>query len=316
MTTIETERSKLRFYAIIGITTIFYSGMGSLMFWMFSNLVKSGNDLRPKDYFGLVFGCFSFFMAVYSIVRYFKNSPKVVVDNRQISINDETFYLTEIAQIDLTGKRPFKYIFNFPMEGTMLTLKDGTVKYFFDDMYSNSWKVKSFIQQVIINGKESAEITTHKVDQSEIRLESFEIFKGNQFTSLRGISLWGLIGFFTYLISSSKNKMPPIWLLIFFGVFGTFWFAFNSYLMHYFALSDKYFAIRNHNFIWKDKVYKVDDIMEIVFETRQKMPNSLRIITKDFRNTLYPAGTLRDKVWLDMKDKLELKGITVRNECI
>jgi hypothetical protein len=315
MTTIEIERSKLRCYAIIGLTTIFYSGMGSLMFWMFSNLVKSGNDLRPKDYFGLVFGCFSFFMAVYSIIRYFKNSPKVVVDNRQISINDESYYWTEIAQIDLTGKRPFKYIFNFPLEGTMLTLKDGTVKYFFDDMYSNSWKVKSFIQQVIINGKESAEITTHKVDQIEIRLESFEIFKGNQFTSFRGVSLWGMIGFFSFMLLS-KGNVPPWRAIVFVGIFCSFWFFLNSYLMDYFALSDKYFEVRNHNFIWKNNVYRIDDIKEIVFETRQKMPNCLRIITKDFRNKLYRAGTLRDKTWLDLKDKLELKGITVRNECI
>jgi len=198
----------------------------------------------------------------------------------------------------------------------MLTFKDGTIKYFFDDMYSNSWKVKSLIQQVIINKKENAEILTHQVDKSEMRLENFEIFKGNQFTSLRGISLWGMIGFFTYLFFSSKNKMTPTAFIIFFGVFGAFWFTFNSYLMHYFVLSDNYFAIRNHNFIWKNKVYRIDDIKEIVFETQGKMPNCLRIITKDFRNKLYPAGTLREKMWLDMKDKLELKGITVRNECI
>jgi hypothetical protein len=42
----------------------------------------------------------------------------------------------------------------------------------------------------------------------------------------------------------------------------------------------------------------------------------MRIITKDFRNKLYPAGTLRDKTWLEMKRQLELKGVTVRNECI
>jgi hypothetical protein len=255
-------------------------------------------------------------MAIYSFIRYLKNSPTVVVDNIQISFNDEIYYWTEIAQIDLTGKRPFKYLINFPMEGTMLTFKDGTVKYFFDDMYSNTWKVKSYIQQVIINKKTSAEIATYQVDKNEILFENFEVFKGNQFTSLRGISLWGAIGFFTYMFFSSENKLTTIGFLIFFGVFGTFWFTVNSYLMHYFALSDKYFAIRNHNFIWKNKIYRIDDIKEIVFETRHKMPNCLRVITKDFRNSVYPAGTLRDKLWLDMKDKLELKGINVRNECI
>jgi hypothetical protein len=58
------------------------------------------------------------------------------------------------------------------------------------------------------------------------------------------------------------------------------------------------------------------DIKEVVYETQGKQPNCMRIITNDFRNKLYPAGTLRDKTWLDLKDKLEKKGITVRNECI
>jgi hypothetical protein len=64
------------------------------------------------------------------------------------------------------------------------------------------------------------------------------------------------------------------------------------------------------------KIYRNKDIKEIVFETRDKMPNCLRIITDDFRNKIYPAATLRDKTWLNLKTKLEAKGIIVRNECI
>jgi hypothetical protein len=58
------------------------------------------------------------------------------------------------------------------------------------------------------------------------------------------------------------------------------------------------------------------DIKEVVFETQGKQPNCMRIITKDFRNRLYPAGTLRDKTWLEMKRQLESNGVSVRNECI
>ena len=262
-----------------------------------------------------VFGFLLYIMAVYSIISYFKNSPTIVVDTSKISFNDKTYFWTEVLKIDLTGKRPFKYFINFPMEGTMLTFKDGTVKYFFDDIYSNSWKIKSFIQQIVINKKDIAEIETHQVDKNEIRLESFEVFKGNQWTSIRGLSLWGLIGFFVFLLLT-KREIPPTGFLIFFVIFGTIWFTFNSYLMHYFALSSNYFAIKNNNFIWKNKIYRMVDIKEVVFETQGKLPNCLRVITKDFRNTLYPAGTLRDKTWHDIKRVLELKGIIVRNECI
>ena len=86
--------------------------------------------------------------------------------------------------------------------------------------------------------------------------------------------------------------------------------------MHYFGLTKDYLVVRNHNFIWKVKIFRLTDIKEVVFETQGKQPNCMRIITKDFRNKLYPAGTLRDKTWLEMKRQLESKGINVRNECI
>ena len=315
MTIVESKRSKIKFYVVIVFSTIFYCGMGTIMLVMFSDHIANGKVLETKNYSWPVLSCFLYFMAAYTIIRYIKNSPTIVVDNNQISFNKEIYHWKNVAEIELTGKQPFKYLFNFPMEGAMITLNDGTIKYFFDDMYTNSWKVKSFIQQVIINKKDIYETTTHRADKTEIQFGNFEIFKGNQFTSLRGIILWGLIGFFIFMMFST-SKIPPKGFFIFAGIFATVWFIFNSYLMHYFALSSKYFAIRNHNFIWLNKVYKVDDIREIVFETQGKMPHCLRVITKDFRNKLYPAGTLQDKIWLELKDKLELKGVTVRNECI
>ena len=81
-------------------------------------------------------------------------------------------------------------------------------------------------------------------------------------------------------------------------------------------VSDNFFVVKNHNFIWTKKVYDISDIREIVFETQGKMPNCLRIITKDFRNKIYTAGTLRDKNWLALKAKLDGYKIKVSIECI
>jgi hypothetical protein len=309
MNIIKIERSKLRFYFIVIVALLFYCGMGILIFAEHS---KKGNMVET-DYLWLLIGCVFIFMAFYTIVFYFKNSPTIEVDQNQISFNTQSFNWTEIEKIDLTGKQPFKYLFGFPIEGAMLQLKNGQVKYFFDDMYSNTWKVKSFIQQVIINKKENAEILTQQIEANDVRLEEFIIFKGNQFTSLRGIMLWGFVGFFVYIIYSI-NQFPGFPLLLIIGSFCTFWFLFSSYLMNYFALSDKFFAVRNHNYFWKNEIYKIQDIKEIVFESQGKMPNRLRIITIDFRYKMYPAGTLRNKTWFDLKDKLELKGIKVRDE--
>jgi hypothetical protein len=210
---------------------------------------------------------------------------------------------------------PFKFIITFPMEGTAILFNDGTEKILFDDMYSNSSEIKLFLERVVIKKQDFNHDSIKEISDDAIRFENEETFKGNQFTSLRGISLWGLIGFFGFLLIS-KWQSPPLGLLIFFGAFGTFWFVLNSWLMHYFGLTKDYLIVRNHNFFWKVKIYRLTDIKEVVYETQGKQPNCMRIITNDFRNKLYPAGTLRDKTWLDLKDKLEAKGVTVRNECI
>jgi hypothetical protein len=86
--------------------------------------------------------------------------------------------------------------------------------------------------------------------------------------------------------------------------------------MYYFEVSDNYLVIRNHNFFWIKKVYKIDQLKEIVFETREKLPYCLRVITKDFKSNFYPAGTLRHDDWLSLKDKIETYHVKVRNECI
>jgi hypothetical protein len=314
MIAITTKRHFLKSYVLITLGFLLFIAMGLISGYSFFEMYNNGR-LVSKNYILLFLCPGSLFMAFYTIIRYLKNTPIITVDLSGIKFNDEAFIWTNLDKIELTGKKPYKYIINFPMEGTMFQFKDGRVKYLYDDMYENSWQLKSFIQQVIINKQDNAEIHIKQVEKNEIQNEVFEIFRGNQFTSLRGISLWGMIGFLLFLLLSNK-KSPPTGLIIFFGIIGTFWFIIHSYLMYYIALSDKYFVVRNHNFIWINKVFRVDDIKEVVFESKGNMPNCLRVITKDFRNKLYPAGTLRDKLWLNLKDKLELKGILVRNECI
>lgn len=307
MTSIQTKRSLLRFYFPIVFVTVACCGMGALSFDMY---------LDGRDYLGLVITVVIFLLPVPLIISYFKNSPTVSVDEKQICFNNEIYEWSDISKVDLTGKIPFKYLFfNLPKEGTTLTFYNGSVKYFYDDFYANSWQVKSFIQQVIINKNESIETTTTQVDKNELRLENFETFKGNQFFSLYGIMFWAMLGMFAFIALTGKRTPPPAFY-IFAVTLGTFWFFVASYLMYFFILSDKYFAVRNHNFFWVYQVYPIDDIKEIVFEKQGRGISCLRVITKDFRNKIYRADTLRNKTWLDLQDKLELKGISVRNESI
>jgi hypothetical protein len=86
--------------------------------------------------------------------------------------------------------------------------------------------------------------------------------------------------------------------------------------MHYFSLDKEFLIIKNHNLIWKQDIYKISNIKEVTFETQGKMPNCLRVIENNFKEKLYPAGTLTDGKWIEFKLKLEKNGVKVRNECV
>jgi hypothetical protein len=313
MITIVSKRHLLKFYFSIIFATLFFIALATGLLFIYNKSADSG-QLKAKEKLLPIIGVAIYVFAGYSLYRYIKNAPKITLDNDFITFNNQTYSISDIKKVTFTGKRPFNYVVDFPKEAATLTFKNNEIKYIFDDMYSNSWEIKLFLKQVVID-KKNFGYNNSTIDKDAVASDFYETFKGNQFTSLRGISLWGLIGFFTFM-QLNNNRPNTVALTIFLIGFSTFWFIANSYFMHYIQVSGNFLVVRNHNFFWMKKAYNIRDIKEIVFETQGKMPNCLRVITKDFRNKLYPAGTLRDENWLALKEKLESYNIKVRNECI
>jgi len=314
MTPIVSKRHPLKFYLTIVLTTMLYIAIATAILFDYKNSFDTGR-LKAKEKLLPILAIASYAFAGYTLYRFIKNAPKITLDKEFITFNSQTYSTAHIDKIDLTGKQPFKYAINLPMEAATIKFVNGDTKYIFDDMYSNSWEMKSFLKQVVINRKEFSKSNSSTIDNEAVVSDFYETFKGNQFTSFNGILLWGMIGFFIYILINSTRPVH-VEGVVFVSGFALFWFLAFSYQMHYFQVSDNYFLIRNHNFFWKKKAYNIADIKEIVFETQGKMPNCLRVITKDFKSKLYPAGTLRDENWLELKDKMENYKIKVRNECV
>jgi len=264
--------------------------------------------------FGLVF----VLLGIFSVYKYFKNTPIIKADQYQVTFNDtEAYSWQDLEQVALTGKQPFKYLLTFQMEGMMLRFKNGAVKYLFDDLYDNIGEIKSFIQQVALDKQTTFHYDAGKINKDENPAETFVSFKGNQFTSMRGLTIWGMYIIIAAALISRPHyfdniNMPKF--LAFFGAFCLCWFFFLSLLLNYFMVSEHYLVVKNINLFWRKRTYRLSDIKEVAIETQGKMPNSLRIITKDYRSKIHPAGTLRDKHWRALKEKLEGKGIPVRND--
>jgi len=315
MLTITTRRSILRFYILLSFFLLFTITFGCLIMSMMIHLAQQADHNSISDYILTALGAFIIFLGIYSVYSFYRNSPTITVDHNSISFNSDKYNWADIKEITLTGKQPFKSAFAQPMEGAKFTCSDGTERYMFDYMYANAPQVKSFIQQVVIDKSNFNPLPDTKTSKAELDNEDFETFKDPQLTSFRGITCWGLVGIMAFASVANFNNKGYSGAYIFAGTSSALWLVFHGWLMHNFKVSQNFLVIKDHIFFWQNTPFRFSDIKEVVFETRQKQPNSLRVITKDFHSKLYPAGTLRDKTWLLMKDKLESCGVKVRNEC-
>ena len=315
MTTITTRRNLLFCVGLMFLATFMCVVVIISMFFSFD--ISQKGYPTSKEFIGFIVSIVLLFFLISMIYSYWKNSPKITINEDTIKIGKQIFYFKEIKEIELTGKQFWRFIIKSPIEGTALIFNDGTKKVFFDIMYSNSSEIKLFIKQVILDKQEYNQTLINKVNRDTIRFEIEEIFKGNQFLSFRGILLWGFIGSWIFSIFSwYERQILTMGLLIFSITFCVAWFVLFSWQMHYFGLTNEYLIVRNHNFLWMKRIYRLSDIKEVVFEERGRAPNSMRIITTDFKNKLYPAGTLRNKTWLRMEESLEKRGVEVRNELL
>jgi len=265
-----------------------------------------------------IFGFFSLFLGFYSVYVYLKQVPIVKLDERKIKfkslIRHEEIDWNEIKRIKPTGKASFRYILPFPMEALTIYMNSGKKYIIFDEYYSNSFLLKQFINSYFKTKTFPKPKKDNKVSNQDIRFEQFNTVKGNAIFSFNGIIIWGMLLFFIFiLITKSSNIAKAIVPL---SIIGSIWYLFNGYLCHYFELSNKFLVIRNHYLPWISSKYRNEDIKEIVFETRDKMPNCLRVITHSFKTKLYPAGTLKDSDWKSIIPHMKKNGIKVRNECI
>lgn len=270
-----------------------------------------------KGIFFWIFIGISFFLGLYSPWIYFKNTYTINFDDKRLTFKSafDFFELnwSEIKKIQITGKVFFRYIFLIPIEGTIIKTDDKEVV-LYDSFLANPHLIKYALYTFYKTKKFPNDFKEKPVKSNETRFEKFILFKGNAFLSFRGILTWGLI--ILILLVPIINQPFPNRSFLPLATIGILWLIFSSIFMHYFGLSDKYLVIRNHINPFIFRVYRLEDVREVVFETRDKWPNCLRVITKKFHSRLFGAGTLRDKTWLEMKVYLESKQIKVRNECI
>lgn len=312
---ITSKRHPGRFYAAIIFMFFLYLFLSFLLIYLSTKTIDRGQE-TTQTLFMLLAGFGVLYLAFYTVVRYYKNAPNITVDDYNITFGNKKYNLTDITSLNLTGKKPFPYILYFSKEAATIKFKDGTVKYIFDDMYKNTWQIKSFLKKTCIDKPKGIKnVPKNKFDKNQLQFEKITLFKGSQWTSFTGLILWSLIIFLLIMSFFGLNE-PNVGFSVFAGGLILFWFYLNSRLLYYFGTTHKLFIVKNHNLFWEQHIYAFTDIKVVVFERNPKQPNSLRITTNDFKNKLFPAGSLRDHTWIALKKQLEKNGVTVINNNI
>lgn len=316
MPVIHLRRDFFRFYLLLTLGFCVYIFLSVATGLFFLHILKTGT-FAFKDYLLLPFSLLTLFMAFFTLVRYISRTPSIAVEGDTIRFGKKRYFLNDIEQVYIIGKVRFPYIIDHRVLGGTLVFKNGDKHTFYQELYSNGWLLKYFLEQVILRKQsytEPGSVNNYRHELIEPGVE----FKDSPFTSARSLFTWFYSLMFLYcLLKDPGNASWSFWLFRLFMLSFLFaLFAMNVATVYFFEVTDEFFIVRNHIFFWKKHIYKLNEIDRLIFETRHKLPDGLRVISKDYRTKLYWACTLNRKTWLAMKQLLDEKGVRVKNESI
>lgn len=305
----------IRYYGIFLIAFVLWAFIPVATIWLLFSLYQT--DARSAIALGVIF--LTFFLPITLVViskiygefRKYASAIKMTAD--EIIFDTAIYPLSEIQFISLTGKPPLGKHKVMHEEAATIKFRNGDLKYIFDNIHTNAWKLKMALEQIIIRQVPIQVAKIEQVKDGEVSLKDSKKFAGSQWSTREGILLWGAIGLFTLLGISGDSEAG--WLFII--PINTLWYFIFGYRLNFFQMTkSKHLVVLNHALPFRQHEIRLSDIREVVFEYRFRGPIVLRIITKDFRSKLYPAATLRTQHWFDLKIALEEHGIFVRNECV
>lgn len=307
----------------VAFTVLFFGAVGMILF------LDGLDELNNRKAFfktTIPVSIFLLSFSLYSIYYFTVTYPKVILTNGGIKF--KTIYKTiffdwqQIKEINLTGKQSMQFLFvSMPMEATSIIFNDGSKKIIWADNYRNTAHLRIALNTVKkqLNSKQPVSIEQSKSKKVAYKTEayflSYKEFSGDLLTSMNGIIFIGWLLFILFMIFSK-----PTVFLSNMGALLSISFAtvvvcgMMTYQLHYFVITDTQVIVKNHLWVWMNKVYQLDEIIEVTIETPHKRSTSLRVIDKDFNSKLFPAGSLRDKTWKDLMNELIDRNIPVRNE--
>lgn len=264
-------------------------------------------------------------LGLYAFYYYLNIFRTVQIDDHGITVSNifksTNYQWIDIKRIKLTGKELEKFLWiGMPFEALKIEMNNGDKKIFFSKYYRN---FPLILQSLQLIKKQLSKSQNPQLDGFKYKRLSYPNIRNfgtmtkydnNHLLSFNGIAIYGFTVFMGYLVLTADRPLYPGGLF-FLGLTSIFWLGLG-YQLHYFLLDNEYLVIKNHIWFLRTHKYQLTDINEIVFETPHKISTSMRINTKDFHTTLYPAGSLKNSTWNHLMEELKKQKVKVRNEAI
>ncbi len=311
---VRSEPNIVQIFVILVAGGLFFILLGTFMIFMVAP------DYPLNKQLGLTATGLGFYaFAITAAIHYFRSTPQVIVTLNELQIKhifkSETIKSNEISEVLLNQKSLYKFLFvRMPMESTIVILKDGTSRIFWDFYYDGFGRVKNALNLSIDPNKDekleelrSKSKAIVKPIDSALASENFIDFKGNRLFNFYGLVLSVFLAYMLYSMNEENMVRGIVVFTILVGLSG--------YHLHYYRLSDNYFQVRNFIWFWKSKTYRIEDIQEIIHEHPHNTPESLRVRLKNFHTSnLQPAGSYRRKHWKELFKHLQRLNVKIRSE--
>ncbi|TRW25881.1 hypothetical protein FMM05_06565 [Flavobacterium zepuense] len=311
MDSVSSRRSFFHFY--VSLTGLFalFCFLSFAFISTFLQEISKGNK-ENKIYFLPLLGIALLIAAFYLLIRYHKNTPKIIITEKSIQVNRRFYKLSYIKDVTYTGRQKFEDMLPHYKEAAKITFTNGDVVFIYDELYENSSELKMYLDALL--NPEKTVLSRPTSTKINIEGEHFYNYKKPLLFSLTGATFVLFSGFFLCMfivfIVLHQHIASCFFLLILLIIY-----YFMSAQLYYFSINEKYLVVRNHVIFRKKIIYTLNDIKEIVLvPIENRAPNALRVITNNYKNKRYYAATLYDSDWQKLRDHLEKEGVNVRNE--
>lgn len=211
----------------------------------------------------------------------------------------------EIEEINPYSTGNFYYISGEVTIATNITLLTGEKIVIPETLYTNKQDVR---EAIILCFKDKIRPPENTKKTALISGLPYQKFAGNPLFSFNSLLLLGLTALFAYTTYTSKAGKNDWFFIPFLVVF----FAGFGFQMFYFVIEDSFLIVRNHYFPWYKRVYLLNNISVVSFESPYRRSDALRIFRDDQSSKLFGAGSLRTSDWDQLKEEFTKLGIAIR----